>query len=464
MVSIDEALDRFKSLSDSVLDELDAFLDPFADVLPDARFRKSLRQFVPGMLAARSPHITKAAAHAPGVEGDGENLAERIYSLMDSGRYGHSDWLRCLYADARQTVAEEAPERLLVPLDPVNFEKAYAEAIEGISEVRKSNPPGSLKHQQEARLTKGYPAIIAQVVNVAQLAIPFARLFSYKTADFLSENKELMRAMRTIRAVLRDHVVCLLADAGLDDQKLYRYADICNLEFITRATKERSIEVYNARLERWEEEELQDLAATAPGQVRFESAFTHAGTSVPVRVTLDWFPIRLPDQPWERWIVVARTQKLSQEDNAAARWLDAYADPLVLITNRPIESDKDAIQIYRDWHQRPGIEHLYRFIQEDGLDIEKIQLHRLERFRREFVLILAAAVFVLRLPHVWAPAVVTWVRQLASALAGTDRDRGGAYLLLRGIQRLLSARALLERCIHDPPPTELISHPARAPT
>lgn len=118
-----------------------------------------------------------------------------------------------------------------MPLDPVNpstssghcFEKAYAAAIEGISEVRKSNPPGSLKHGQETRLTKGYPAIIAQVVNVEQLAIPFAHLFSYKTVDFLSENKELMRTMpacaghadrRTIRAVLREHVVCLLADAG----------------------------------------------------------------------------------------------------------------------------------------------------------------------------------------------------------------------------------------------------------
>jgi hypothetical protein len=148
MVSIDEALDRFKTLSDSLLNELNTFLDPFAAVLPDARFRESLRQFVPGMLAAGSPHITKAAAHAP-EGGDAENLAERIYRLLDSDRYGHADWLKCLYADAQQVVAEATPERLLVALDPVSpstgsgrrFEKPYAEAIEGLSTVRKSTPP-----------------------------------------------------------------------------------------------------------------------------------------------------------------------------------------------------------------------------------------------------------------------------------------------------------------------------------
>lgn len=61
MNSINQVLDGFKSLSDSLLNDLQEFLEPFAEVLPDAQFRKTLRQFVPGMLAARSPHITKAA-------------------------------------------------------------------------------------------------------------------------------------------------------------------------------------------------------------------------------------------------------------------------------------------------------------------------------------------------------------------------------------------------------------------
>ena len=55
----------------------------------------------------------------------------------------------------------------------------------------------------------------------------------------------------------------------------------------------------------------------------------------------------------------------------------------MLITNRPTESRAQAMQVYHDWRQRPTIEHLYRFIQEDGLDVEKVQLRTLERRRRE---------------------------------------------------------------------------------
>lgn len=51
--------------------------------------------------SAEPPHHESSRPRT-GVEGDGENLAERIYTLMDSGRYGHSDGLRCLYADARR--------------------------------------------------------------------------------------------------------------------------------------------------------------------------------------------------------------------------------------------------------------------------------------------------------------------------------------------------------------------------
>lgn len=466
MDSIVEAVARFKSMSDALLNELQDFLDPFADVLPDARFRKSLRQFVPGMLAAGSPHVAKAAAHAPDAPDDAWNLTKRIYTLLQSRRYMAQDWLKCLYADARRTVegVDDPPERLLVSLDPVNFEKAYAEAIEAISTVRKSTPPVSLRSQEAARLTKGYPAIIAQVVNLPELVIPFARLFSYETADFLSENKELMRAMRTIRTVLRGFPVCLLADAGLDDEKMFRYAQLCDLEFVIRATKERLIEVYNARLERWESAKLLDLAATAAGETSFKTLFTHAGYHIPARVTLDWFRIQIPGQPWDRWIVVARVQKLSRRRNAAGEWLEALPDPLTLITNRPVHTAEQAQATFQDWMQRPGIEHTYRFIQEDGLDVEKIQLHRLERFRREFVLILAVAVFVLRLSEVWSPALIHWIRQLGSAVVGTDRDRQGIYLLLDGLRRILSAHALLERTIHVPPPIELLSNPARAPT
>lgn len=438
---------------------IEAHVEPFADALPDARFREGLRQYVVGMLAAGSPQVTKAAAHAPA----GEVEPQRFYRLFQTPRVSYRDWEKCLYRDARHTALAADVERVVVAVDPVNFEKAYAEKMEAVCRVRKSTPPGTLP-QGEARLTMGYPSIIAQTVNLPQLAIPYAKLFSYTTTDFLSENRELMRALRTLRTVLRGLNVCVVADAGLDDRKLFHYADLCQLEFVIRAATNRWIEVYNDREQRWEDEKLLDLAATFPGRMGFETVFTHAGDAVTVRVTLDWFRMRLPNQSTEYWGIVAHTEKLRPADNAAAQHVDSLPNPLVLITNRPVHHAIQAQQVYQDWRQRPSIEHLNRFTQEDGLDVEKIQLQKLERFRRSFLLILAVAVFVLRLPGLWAPALVHWVRRLASPLADTAQDRGGPYLFLEGIRRILSTHALLQTCVDQPPPVALLSSLPRGPT
>ncbi len=96
--------------------------------------------------------------------------------------------------------------------------------------------------------------------------------------------------------------------------------------------------------------------------------------------------------------------------------------------------------------------------------MEAIQVHKLERFRRLFVLILAAALFVLRLPGLWAPALVHWLRQLSSAVVATAMDREGPYLLRDGIQRVLSCLSLLRHCAKAPPPLDLLPERARDPT
>jgi hypothetical protein len=425
---IAETLRLFKAFSQELLGDLQAYLDPYASVLPDARLRASLRQCVPGLLAAGSPHLTKAAARAPDRGTSGWARTKRFYRLMKTPAFTHRTWLQPLYADAR-AVAQTAAGRVVVALDPVNLENAYARKLEGVSQVRKSTPPGCLTGRSKARITYGYPAILAQVVNRAQPAIPYVRLFSYQTADFTSENWELMRAMRTIRTVLSDMTVCIVADAGLDDQKLFRYADGLGLEFIIRASSKRWVEVYNPRLTRWEPEMLKDLVDSAPRAYRFETAFTHAGRTTLVKVTLDWLQIRLPDSKRPLWALISEGGPSSE--------------PLLLITNRPTATLSQARQVYQDWRQRPTIEHLYRFIQEDGLDVEKIQLHTLERRRRALILVLVAALFALRLPQLWSPAVLSWLRQLGSGIADTSMDRGGSYLLLVGLQAVLTTNAVL---------------------
>jgi hypothetical protein len=432
---LDEALEAFRSVSEAMLGKLNKYMEPYARVLPDARFSEGLHLLAAGMLAARSPQPSKAAAHAPQDEPEARSLMKRFYRLLKTPRFKHGQWLKVLYADARRVVEASDKERVIVALDPVNFEKAYAEKVEGISTVYKSTPPGTLP-RQEARLTKGYPALMAYTVNLPQPAIPYARLFSYTMPEFLSENREIERAMRTVRRVIPQREVCLVTDSVLDDQKMFALVDKHDLEFITHAASERWVEVYNERLNRWEQEKLMDIATTFPGRLRFKTGFIHAGQLTVAQVTLDWFQMRIPGTTQHLWAIVADT--------------DHFPNLLVLITNRPVHSANDARTIYNDWRRRPAIELYYRFVQEDGLDVEKIQLQKLECIRREFILILALSLFVLRLPDVWHPSFILWLRKLGSATVGTDSDWGGPYLLLYGLQRVLSAWSVFLACLKLP--------------
>lgn len=56
---------------------------------------------------------------------------------------------------------------------------------------------------------------------------------------------------------------------------------------------------------------------------------------------------------------------------------------VVVAIGLPVRGAQEAWRVYQDWAQRGQIELFYRFVQEDGLDVEKILLHKLERFRRK---------------------------------------------------------------------------------
>ena len=460
MLNIPEALEKFNHLTNALDQELDSFLAPYQAVLPDARLRSTLRFLLPGMLAARSPHLAKAAAHASHWAGSLWALTKQFYTLIHSPQFSHRDWLRALYAQAVAQVNQLPPgHRLLVAVDPMNLEKAYARKIEGVSKVLKKTPPGrspSAKPapKNEGRLTWGYPSITALALNTAQPALLYHRLFSYVTADFDSQPKEWMLTMRHLRQLLPQRKITLVADAEADDQKLWQEAVANDLELIARATSKRLIEVYRPDRHDWQEKELQSYIPSLPGRAKGIHVFTHAGRSLPVRVTLDWFRFRLPDRSLQGWVVVARTEPLRAADKEGF-WL--AETPLVLVViNRPVSRGHDAWQVYREWAQRGKIEPFYRFQQEDGLEVELILQHKLERFRRLWLVILMAACFVIHLEHGWSPVLIQWIRAVGSSVVGTAMDRHGRYLLLWGLQRIFDGAALLEWIRIRPPPVRYL--------
>jgi len=417
-----------------IQEQLASFLAPVLVHLPEKRLRKVAQEAVQGIIAAKSPILTKAASKVSRTEKTVWPTAKRFYRFVWNKRFDHRVLLKGLYGVGQCTVARHAFVRLLVAIDPVNFEKPYTRDLEGVSTVQKSTPPGE---RGQKRLTPGYPAITATVVNLVEPVVTYANWFSYLTDDFVSENREIYRAIRTTRALYPSLPIRFLGDAGLDDQKIFAWVDLVKAEFIFRSCHDRRIEVYNDRLDRWEEELLYDLTATVPLPLNLQVKFTHARKVRIVDISLGWLKIRLLETHQVLWVLVAHEK--------------GKKDDLVLITNVPIESAHDAETVYTEWRYRPQVEHTYRFDQEDGLDIEDMRVRTMERMRRVFVLTLLAALFVYHIGHLWPRHAVLWLRHLGGKL-GISIDLDGPYVLLAGLSALLVTLATLSFAERHPFP------------
>jgi hypothetical protein len=394
---------------------------PLTSLLPDTRLRRVAETLILGILGGQTPVITAIARQNSKEAGETWAVAKSIYRWLSNPRFTSQELFAGLYAIGQQVVETEQKEYLVVAVDPVNFEKPYAEAIEGVSVVYKATPPAL---DGKARLTHGYPAITALVVNTLIPVISYGNWFSYKTADFISQNKEIEQAIAQTCRLYPGYRLRFVTDSGLDDQKVFAQVDSWGQEFVIRVQHlERIVEVWNDRLQRWETEQLGDLTACVPYQATSQVLFTHAGQNRLDIVHFGWFKIRLPQTTRALWILVADDETLHRQ--------------LVLITNVPLHGVAIVQEVYNDWRLRTRIEHGYRFDQEQGLDVEDLRVQTVERMRRLFAMVLLAAQIVFVISAHWPPQAVLWLRQLGGKL-GIPTDRDGPYWLLQGLAAVIT--------------------------
>ncbi len=304
--------------------------------------------------------------------------------------------------------------------------------------VHKATPPDL---NGQARLAHGYPAITATLVNTKVPVTSYANWFSYLTSDFLSQNKEIEQAFTNTVRLDPGQTIRFVGDLGLDDQKMLAQVVKLEQEFVFRISHlERSVEVYNARPDRWETEKLQDLVESVPDQATFQVLFKHAGKTRLDTIHFGWFKIRSPGTQKPLWIMVADDETLDRQ--------------LVLITNIPLMKVAAVQQLYNDWRLRSRIEHGYRFDQEQGLDVEDMRLPTVDRMRPLFAIVLLAAQIVFVISEHWPPKAVLWLRQLGGQL-GIPTDRDGPYWLLQGLSAVIvTCMTLSFVCLHPFPSHE----------
>ena len=393
---------------------------PIGKRLPDKRLERVVEDMVLGILGGETPVITEMARQNSKEDGESWAVAKRIYRLLENEHIETGELYEGLYEVGCVAVGREKPEYLVAAVDPVNFEKPYVKEVEGASIVHKATPPDLSGH---ARLAHGYPAITTTIVNTKVPVTSYANWFSYEI-DFISQNHEIDLGFETTCRLYPGYKVRFVGDAGLDDQKMFAKVGSLGQEFVFRASHfERIVEVYNDRLDRWETETLQDLTKTVLYQATFEVLFRHAGRTRLDTVHFGWFQIRLPDNPGQiLWVLVADDPSMNRE--------------VALITNVPLETIPIVQQVYNDWRLRSRIEHGYRFDQEQGLDVEDMRVHTLDRMRRLFAVVLLSAQIVFVIAIHWPHNAVLWLRQLGGKL-GVPTDRDGPYWLLHGISAVI---------------------------
>lgn len=413
------------------------FLSPFVELLPDARLKQVAHLMTHGLVTSQSPIVTQIARGAGHADETIWPTCQRAYRFLSNPRFSSRLLFKGLYRVAQRAVVEQKPNYLVVAVDPVNFEKPYTQNLEGVSRVMKDTPP-CLGHSK--RITRGYPAITATIVNLTQPATTYANWFSYESPEFISQNREIEKAFRVTRALFSGQKLRFVGDAGLDDQKIFAQMARVRSEFVIRACHDREIEVYNPPRKRWEREKLFDLVATLPFEFEQKVVFTHAGKTWRVRTGFGWLQLRLPDTRQILWLLVAHS-------------FDDGHD-LVLLTNVPLRTAAQVRPVYRDWRLRGKIEQGYRFDQEQGLDVEDLRVETVERMRRLFVFVLLAAQFICYLGRTWTQPAVRWLRVLGGKL-GLKSDRNGLYVLMRGISAVWQTAATVQFVQTNPFPIEI---------
>ena len=231
-----------------------------------------------------------------------------------------------------------------------------------------------------------------------------------------------------------------MGDAGLDDEKIFRWVVQSQAQFIFRVRhRERLVEIYNPRRHCWEQEALGDLANTVPYTARWRVTFGPAHQTRETPVHVGWFTIRLPQEPTlPLWVLVADDPAMDRQ--------------LILITNVPLQDEQVAWNVYSEWRYRPRIGHTYRFDQERGLDVEDICVHTLERIRRLFLLVLLGTLFTYHVAQTWPQDADVWLRHLGGKL-DLNLDADGPYILLAGISAVFVAAATLTFSFRYPFPS-----------
>jgi hypothetical protein len=404
-----------------ILAQLRAYLEDYAWIFPDERLYRRFVEAIKGLIAARVPIVAQIAAavirsHDPRRT---FHVAKRYYRWLDNPRLDHRSLLKPAYAQTQQLFADQADEYQLVILDFSNLEKPYGYKFELLCTLKASG----LRVGPRCRRGRvpGYNQLLALAVGQKKVGLTFAKTISYKTEDFVSLNRDIFRAIRYSRVILKGHKLRFVCDRGFDDEKTFAFVVNLDEEFIIRLYHNRLLQLRRGRA--LTERLLEEVVKGTRLRIRFTAWFKVRGRWRQCPVTLGYRKVWLPGHNHPYWLVVSNVYGMGQQ------W--------ILLTNVPIQSVQQAKEIWFNYRRRWSVENAFRFLKKEGLRWEDFKVLGWEAIRRLVNLVLIAALFLLNIKYVLDETSLQLLLTLGGKL-GLKSERDGPYLLLRGFQKLLA--------------------------
>jgi hypothetical protein len=423
-------------LGNATHDSLAQYVGPFECLFPDHRLWANFCDLISGLLSAQSTCVARINAHLPQLTKEPFYQAKRFYRFLQNPRLLAARFLKPLYQAAAQMIQATPGRYILVALDFSNIEKPYAYHLQGLSFLkRSSNSKGPRRKKKDT--VAGYNFLTALAFTSQGVALCYAKLISYHMLSFISTNRYTLRAIRYACLLATGRTVRFVCDRGFDDEKTFAFICSHAAQFVIRLRRTRNLLLRTAE-GLWQHElPLEEVVDRTPSVLRFQAHFRVRGRLRHSTVSLGYREVHLHQYPQRRfWLVVARTSTLRQD------WF--------LLTNVPVQSDKQALQIWRNYRQRWGIECWFRFLKEEGLHVEDFRVRYLESISRLVNLTLIAALFALN-RSLYLPAPLIQYLLFLGGKLGVKADKDGPYLFLTGLSRLLQATALLSTLHHHPP-------------
>ncbi len=408
--------------------------------MDDAKIAWKIREKIQQFSGKLSAHLPKTAQRLVrevvfGVQSRGSvRLSEIARSLEENTslkkiieRLGRQLQRAGLRHRVRENLLQMAAGRIdsqsLLVLDPTDISKPYAKKMQYLARVRDGS---------EGKLRDGY--LCCQVVGArrgsAQVVPLYQELYSQEAPDFVSENEEILRAIKRVSRATQGRGTWVI-DRGGDREELLKPLLQKKLTFLIRQRGDRHL--------RWGRRKLSVQQIAAACRLRYRETIIKENPQEEKVYHLEFGSQRVYfpgfDQPLSLVVV------------------DGFgAKPMMLLTSMPVtRSRKSLWRVVESYLSRWRVEETIRFIKQ-SYRLEDIRLLTYERLRSMATLVMAVAYFacVFLGKIVKLKILLQHIYQAAKRIYGIPEFR--FYAIADGVKQVLFGS---HSGIGRPPPARL---------